>query len=203
MQISVLGILALVYGGFWRWYTGTQKPLTADEVAAHLARLEAAGANPQRLEQMRTLLTTDTGHSFVMVNLLKLADAPTPPPGADDTPQTARTMLNRYSAQFLSALFRRAGHPILVGTPASEAVEAWGLEGATEWSQVALVRYRSRRDMMAAVADPRFADSHPYKIAALEKTIAVPLDPWMHLGDPRLIVGLCLIIVALLVRRRG
>ena len=35
---------------------------------------------------------------------------------------------------------------------------------------------------------------HDFKIAAIEKTIAYPLDPWFHLGDPRLVVGLLVLV---------
>ena len=36
---------------------------------------------------------------------------------------------------------------------------------------------------------------HEYKIAALEKTIAFPLDPWLQLGDPRLVLALVFAVV--------
>ena len=38
---------------------------------------------------------------------------------------------------------------------------------------------------------------HDFKIAAIAKTIAYPLDPWFQLGDPRLVLALLLIIVGL------
>jgi hypothetical protein len=31
-----------------------------------------------------------------------------------------------------------------------------------------------------------------FKVAAIKKTIVFPADPWFHLGDPRLVLGLLL-----------
>ena len=78
----------------------------------------------------------------------------------------------------------------------------WGIDGAERWDQGLLVRYRSRRDVMdqvVAIAESsRAGDNiHRYKIAALEKTIAFPLDPWFHLGDPRLVLALLFLVIGL------
>lgn len=54
------------------------------------------------------------------------------------------------------------------------------------------MRYRSRRDFMDFVTDPRMPDAHAFKVAAIKKTIVFPADPWFHLGDPRLVLGLLL-----------
>jgi hypothetical protein len=39
---------------------------------------------------------------------------------------------------------------------------------------------------------------HKYKIAALEKTIAFPVETQLYLGDPRLLLGLIFLIIGLL-----
>ena len=41
------------------------------------------------------------------------------------------------------------------------------------------------------------ADIHLYKIAAMEKTIAFPVDPWFYPGDPRLLLALVFSVVGL------
>ncbi len=51
------------------------------------------------------------------------------------------------------------------------------------------MRYRSRRDMLEISSNPAFHGSHEFKVAAMAKTIAFPLDPWFHLGDPRLVLA--------------
>ena len=92
----------------------------------------------------------------------------------------------------------------MVGVSAGEAIDLWGVEGADKWDQGALVRYRSRRDFLEMVEEllEEEAGIHMYKIAAIEKTVAFPLDPWFQLGDPRLVLAMLLFIIALLLQLR-
>jgi len=50
--------------------------------------------------------------------------------------------------------------------------------------------YRSRRDRLEAATCAEFAGSHEFRIAAMRKTIAFPIDRWIQLGDSRLVVAL-------------
>ena len=43
---------------------------------------------------------------------------------------------------------------------------------------------------------------HAFKVAAVEKTIAFPLDPWFNLGDPRILLALIFFIFGLLLQVR-
>ena len=58
------------------------------------------------------------------------------------------------------------------------------------------MRYRSRRDMWKIAGDPRFASRHEYKVAALDKTIAFPVQPQLMMSAPRFVL-LLLILAAL------
>jgi len=64
---------------------------------------------------------------------------------------------------------------------------------------VAIVRYRSRRDMLAMVASPAFLHAVPHKWASLEKTVAVPCRRLL-LIDPGVLVPLVLLAFWLLFR---
>jgi hypothetical protein len=65
-----------------------------------------------------------------------------------------------------------------------------------------MVRYRSRRDLMEVASSASDdASIHDFKIAAIEKTIAFPIDPWFQLGDPRLVLAGLFGIVALALPR--
>jgi hypothetical protein len=46
--------------------------------------------------------------------------------------------------------------------------------------------------MLEITSNPDFGGSHEFKVAAMRKTIAFPIDPWMQLGDPRLVLALLL-----------
>ena len=98
-------------------------------------------------------------------------------------------------------------HPALRGSAAAPAIDIWGIEGASDWKQGVVVRWRSRRDIlkfMETMGDEAGDNStiHDFKIAAIEKTIAYPLDPWFHLGDPRLVIALVFAVIGLSVQAR-
>jgi hypothetical protein len=89
-------------------------------------------------------------------------------------------------------LLKRACHPVLGGEALTDAIEVWGLENGERWSIAGLMRYRSRRDMVEIAATPEFNGPHEFKMAAIEKTVAFPIEPLFQLGDPRLLLGLIL-----------
>ena len=89
----------------------------------------------------------------------------------------------------------------------SNALDLSGIEGAAHWDQGALFRYRSRRDVVEIATNPAFNERHDYKMAALTKTIAFPVEPLLHTGDARILVALLLfsilsLIDMLIFRRR-
>jgi len=188
--------LVVLYAAFTAWYTSWSGPLTPEEVDSYLARLVEKGAKGERLALWRHFLETDTGDDFAMLNAIDLRDTPLAvegvPPG-----ESAQQMLDRYTGPFLGKALARASHPVMIGTAASPALDLWGIEGAERWTTGGLVRYRSRRDVIEMAIAALDGDIHRYKIAAMEKTIAFPLDPWFQLGDPRLVLALVLTIVGL------
>ena len=189
-------LTVLVYAIFYTWYTGLAGPLSAEEIEMYLTRIEEGGeADAERLARLRTFLEEDTGKDFVMVNAILMRDQPLREEGvrADETSQE---VLNRYMAYMWPALLRRACHPVLMGQAVAPAMDVWGIENAEHWTTAGLMRYRSRRDLMEIAATPEFNGPHLFKIAAMEKTIAFPVETQINLGDPRLLLGLLLFSLA-------
>ena len=140
----------------------------------------------------------DTGRQFLMVNLMHMADNPPDVAGAEPG-ETADQLMARYMNYMWPPLLSRACHPIFMGTSAYQAMDIAGIEGAEIWDQAALMRYRSRRSLMEIIANAEQKDSHRYKIASLEKTIAFPVETVIYLSDPRFLLGIIMLaIVALL-----
>ena len=177
---------AVLYALFYLWYVGFPRKLTQPEIEALLEYM-ADEYPPERLREIRRFLEADDGKDFVMVNLLELRK----------DPEAAKQMAT-YSRPFLRDLLRKAGHPVFRGRPVSGAVDFWGIEApADDWTIVALVRYRSRRDMMDFVyAQPK--GFHEAKIAAVGRTIGIPTPHWFMLGGPKWIVPLALVAIAAL-----
>jgi hypothetical protein len=186
---------AALYALFWFWYTPLGGPLTDAEVRHYLERFERDGADPVRLEQLHRFMTEDSGTQFIMVNLLDMADAPIELP-ATGPGAPADALLDHYMEHMYPALLLRACHPVFAGAVVGAALDVTGIEGADKWSRVALMRYRSRRDMLEIATDPAFDARHPYKLAALDKTVAVPVETQLYLSDPRLLLALGLLALA-------
>jgi len=187
-SLVLWSVLAALYLGFRLWYDGGGGPLTPEEVARYVAVFEERGVEPARIEKMREFLASDTGSDFVMANFIELQDDP-----------KAQQDMDRYMAHMYPAMFRRASHPVFAGPVVARALDIWGIENGERWSMVGLVRYRSRRDVMEISTNPAFADAHPFKTAAMAKTIAIPVEPFLQLGSPRwLVAGALLTLGALL-----
>lgn len=193
--------LAILFAAFCGWYTSCEGPLRPDEIEGYLARMEARGRPAEEVAILREFLESDTGDDFIMVNLIELREPPERIPGvAPDA--DASQVLDRYMEHMWPELLRRACHPVLAGWAAAPALDLWGIENGERWTRAAAMRYRSRRDLMQIATDPAFAGPHEFKVAAMAKTIAFPADPWLQLGDPRLLLGLVLGGVALALPRR-
>ena len=140
-------------------------------------------------------MQTDTGNDFVMINLIDLHDEPQRLPGSQSK-ISANEALDRYMDYMYPALFIRASHPVLFGNASGTAIEVIGARGMESWTLSGAVRYRSRRDLVRIITHPSFSGHHDFKELAMSKTIAVPLEPWFQAGDPRLLLGMFLLLVA-------
>lgn len=182
---------AAVYLLFCGWYTNLSGALTADEIERYADLLAKNGATAQRVAQMRRFMAADTGRQLIMVNIIDMAHAPPPVEGAPPN-ESADALLDRYMRYMWPALLRRACHPVFAGNAVFEALDIVGIAGAQQWSRAALMRYRSRRDVLDIATDPAFSGSHEFKMAAMEKTIAVPVETQIYLSDLRFLSGLVL-----------
>jgi hypothetical protein len=183
------GVLAVLWSLFTLWYTNLSGPLSEAEIDAHLARAAEQGRDVAQLARLERFMREDDGSHFVMVNILDLA-----PEGAEEN-------LGRYMAHMWPALLARACHPVFAGAAIAPAMDLAGVSeaagGAAVWDQGALMRYRSRRDLLEIALDPAFLEPHHYKIEALTKTIAFPVAPSLNPGDPRLLLALVLLVLGL------
>ncbi len=188
--------VGVIYAAFFGWYTSSQGPLSGEEIERYMDFFESSDRDPQALANVRRFLEGDTGDDFAMLNVLDFYDRPLQLPGVAPT-DSSYDVMDKYAQHMMPALLARASHPVFLGTAVSEALELHNTPGMARWDQGAIVRYRSRRDLMEIVIDPAFSQPHDFKLASLQKTMAYPLDPWFQLGDPRLVLALLLIVLAL------
>jgi hypothetical protein len=176
------------------WYTDFGGPLKPAEIDAFAMQLRENGGDEDRLAFIREFMQADTGRQFLMVNVLDMNDNPPDVEGAEPG-ETAWQLMDRYMEHMYPALLSRASHPVMMGTAIFRNMDTVGVTGADNWTDGALFRYRSRRSMMEIVSNPAFMGSHEFKMAALDKTIAYPIEMKLYYSDLRFVLGLLLLSV--------
>lgn len=195
VRLLIWGVAIVIYAVFWVWYTPLEGALKPDEVRTFMERVGENGAAPDMRARLEKFFMEDDGRQFIMVNILDLADEPPALP-ATGPGATASDLLGHYMEHMYRELLSRASHPVFAGSSVSESLDLVGIDGAEIWQSAALMRYRSRRDLMEIVGHPSTVDRHAYKVAALDKTIAFPVRPQLFLSDLRLILGLAFVALA-------
>jgi hypothetical protein len=186
-----LAAIAL-YAVFTFWYTDFRGPLSEQEVDKFVITMLANGGNPETIAFIEKFARQDTGRQFLMVNNIDYNDNPPQVDGAAQG-ETADKLMARYMEHMFPALLARASHPVLMGEVVYPAIDVIGIQSAENWTQGALFRYRSRRTLMEIVSNPAFKGKYHFKTAALEKTIAYPIETTLYLSDLRLLLALVLI----------
>lgn len=187
-------IPTVVYLLFTFWYTNLSGPLSAEEIQNFVTQMEDGGSSPTQTARLRRFMEEDTGRQFLMVNVIDMADTPRPVEGVP-IGESSNEMMGRYMEHMFPELLKRASHPIFAGNVVFDSMDVVGIEGAERWTQAALMRYRSRRDLLEIALNPVFAGKHEFKMAALDKTIAFPVESQLYLSDPRLLLFLVIFSV--------
>lgn len=197
-RFLVWGFAAFLYVVFVFWYTDFGGPLSEAEISSYLERFEEQGASVEMRDRMRDFMESDTGNQFLMMNVIDFAENPPDVVGAEPG-ETAQQLMERYMEHMYRELSKRACHPVIAGNAVHTAIDLVGvdaLDGSERWDMAAFMRYRSRRTLMDIASIPETRGRHEFKIAALDKTIAFPIETIINLGDPRLLLGLILLSTA-------
>ena len=120
-----------------------------------MAYFEQRGVEPEQKRALEQFLRSDTGDDFAMINVIDMYEKPQQIPGVEPG-ESSDDVLNKYMQYMYPALFARASHPVFVGDAAASALD---LMNAPEMrmDRSALMRYRSRRDMMEITINPAFS----------------------------------------------
>ena len=180
-------IASIIYAVFFCWYIGFKKVITAAEVDSAMAIYDSHTAlTDKQKTHLRHFFSRDDGKDFVMVNLIQLKEPK----------HESSAKLTTYQRVFLSALIRRAGHPILISQAASGNIENLACHEKNSWTAAGMVRYRSRRDLMEILPATIGSEHHVLKLSALDKTFAFPASPWFIVGGPKPLTPLVIALIA-------
>ena len=197
--------LLVIYSSFFIWYTDLGGKLTDDEIEYYANKFESNALKDGRVIEPRTkellqkFMEEDSGKQFMMVNVIDMSENPIFPDGTV-AEESSDVLMNEYMEHMYGELFKRASHPAYFGGAINDSMDLVGIENAEVWETAALFRYKSRRSFLEIVTNPDMYSKHKYKTASLEKTIALPVENQFYLGDPRLLLGFILLIIALLLR---
>ena len=197
--------LLVIYSSFFIWYTDIGGKLSDEEIQYYADKFESNALKdgrvlePRIMELLQKFMEEDSGKQFLMVNVIDMSENPTFPDGTVSE-ESADNLMNEYMEHMYGELIKRASHPAFIGNVVNGSMDFVGIENAEVWETAALFRYKSRRAFLEIVTHPDMNSKHKYKIAALEKTIAFPVETQLYLGDPRLLLGFIFLILGLLLR---
>jgi len=186
--LIIWGLAFTAYAVFWLWYVGLRSKVTPGEADEAFLALDGGSWTEAQRQNVRDFFASDDGKEFVMVNLLDLKKPVS----------TSLKQLTAYQKIFVGKLMRKAGHPIAIARTNIGNIENVACDNFDNWDVAALMRYRSRRDLLEMLHETVGSEHHGWKLAALEKTIAFPSTSWFILGGPRVVVALAIALLAAL-----
>lgn len=197
-------VAGLLYVLFLLWHEPwLRAPLTPTEAAGALQGLEGAtGLSSDEKAAIRAFFSSDDGQAFYNVNLMQYRDRAQ---YADGSVRpgigTGAEAADAYARVVVPMLLRRGSYPLFTAAKIAPFL-AEGAPGADFFQEVAIVRYRSRRDMLEMITDPAYKAGSAHKFASLARNVAVPTRGMLvvNLG---LLVPLGLLLAALLASRSG
>lgn len=185
--------VAILLIGFFVWHTPLRSPVTLEEVQATFAGMEAnrgEGADPA---EIAAFFADDDGQPFYMLNIIDFAEFASYDDGIVREAGSATDANQRYAMALMPMLFSRGSYPIAITRRIGTMVNTLG-DQFDGFQQVAVVRYRSRRDFLEMVSSDAFLAAVPHKWAALNGTVAAPSKMTIGFGLAPLIVLMLLTI---------
>lgn len=185
LKIAWVALLVASFLAFSFWYGGNGKPITPAEGAALLQRFDAIYPDRSDGDQsfrsnIEDMLSRDDGKEFYAVNLerLKQGDAAAAADAA-------------YTEMVVPLLLKRAGHPVFVSERAGLMLGDYG----KSVDRVAVVRYRSLRDMIEMSLETAMQSGQQDKFAALDHTEVFITRPTITFMQIRFVLAIILILI--------
>jgi len=191
--LMAMAIAVIVLTGFLFWYSqwglGIRSPLTAQEQAAYVERVEALQDVTYgflKPAAIRDFLATDDGRPFFVINVFRFKPVAIYPDERAST-ATGREAFDQFSKAILPLWIKRAAHPVFVTTPSASMNNDWDL--------VSVVRYRSRRDYIEIVTSDGFLNALPHRLAAAESNSRIQLPGRLVPGPVFIVILFCVFLV--------
>lgn len=172
-----LAPLLLAFVVFYVWHTPLRGPLTDAEIDAFLAnQIQTGGTGWTDANAFEAFLRNDDGRPFVMINLMEVREVAEYPEGhLADAATTGAEAEALYGQAVLPLLLKRGSYPVARATRYNTIINSVG-QSAGDFDSFAMVRYRSRRDLIDMLSSDAFLAANIHKWASLENTLVAPAN---------------------------
>jgi len=121
-------------------------------------------------DQVRVLRDVPDDRPITMVNLLKFRAQARYEDG-DEAPCTGREAYGRYKTAFTETVGAVSQAKVVFQGPVQQVFIGDAGRPETDWDEVLVVRYPSRRHFLAMMADPAYREALRHRYAGLERTV--------------------------------
>ncbi|MEM8917332.1 MAG: hypothetical protein AAGE37_00620 [Pseudomonadota bacterium] len=176
--------------------------MTDAEIDAFMAtQAEVVGTTWADEEAFEAFLRNDNGRPFVMINLMEYREiAQYPDRVPSDADLTGKEAGSLYGQSVLPQLLLRGSYPVARADRHNTIINSVG-QTAGEFDSFAMVRYRSRRDLIDMLGSDAFRGANDHKWASLENTLVAPSEnaasfkfigfvPWFLVAGIGVVVGM-------------
>lgn len=169
-RIIAAAILIAVYTVFIFWYGGSGTPMTDQEVETLIKQIkendgQANEPDNELIKEFRELCESDDGDEFYLVNLIRYKKEVVN--GVDPMAEN-----EKYTKGIFPLLLKYGGHPVFMSSYMGRFIHP---KGNDDWDDIAIVRYRSRKDLLKMAADGAKLGLDDSKFAAIDKTQVFPV----------------------------
>jgi len=121
-------------------------------------------------DQVRALRDAPDDRPITMVNLLKFRAQARYEDG-DEAPCTGREAYGRYKKAFTETVGAVSRAEVVFQGSVQQVFIGVAGQPETDWDEVLVVRYPSRRHFLAMMADPTYGEALRHRYAGLERTV--------------------------------
>ena len=175
---------------FLSWYDGWGiDPYTPKEINNLAKKIEKEGSKEQ-LKNLRLLLENDDGNEFFMLNLNRYEYA------ENEIEKGTPKSYQEYGMPVLRMMLSRASHPIFSAEIPNYLID--GDAANSDWDEVIIVRYRSRKDFFSMVTSDEYLEVFNNRAGGMEYAEVSATTAGINFTSPRFIFFMIIIGFAFL-----
>lgn len=190
IRIITSSVYLVLFIIFLSWYDGWGiDPYTPKEINNLAKKIEKEGSKEQ-LKNLRLLLENDDGKEFFMLNLNRYEYA------ENEIEKGTPKSYQEYGMPVLRMMLSRASHPIFSAEIPNYLID--GDAANSDWDEVIIVRYRSRKDFFSMVTSDEYLQVFNNRAGGMEYAEVSATTAGINFTSPRFIFFMIIICFAFL-----